>query len=67
MLTISNSDIVLTKIQMSKLNDSDKVVNSKSLIKIIMQDIQFGHQRQFNAEGEYAQQTIEQGLGEKTV
>ncbi|WP_019614809.1 fused PTS fructose transporter subunit IIA/HPr protein [Psychromonas ossibalaenae] len=59
------------KIQMTNLNGTGKSANAKSLMKVMTQGVQFGHQLQFVAQGEDAEealhaigQAINEGLGE---
>lgn len=59
------------KIQMTNLNGSGKTENAKSLMKVMTQGVKFGHQIQFTAQGDDAEQAlaaigqaINEGLGE---
>lgn len=59
------------KIQVCNLNGSGKSENAKSLMKVMTLGVQFGHQLQFNAQGDDADQAltaigeaIAEGLGE---
>ena len=61
-----------SKIQMKNLNGSNKAENAKSLMKIMTLGVKFGHQLEFTAQGEDAQEAlaaigkaIDEGLGEK--
>jgi phosphocarrier protein FPr len=63
-----------SKIQLTNLNGSGKTDNAKSLMKVMTQGVKFGHQIQFTAQGEDAEQAliaigeaINEGLGEAIV
>jgi len=60
-----------SKIQITNLSGSGKTENAKSLMKVMTQGVQFGHQLQFTAQGDDAEQAlaaigqaINEGLGE---